>query len=66
MSDLEFLGRVRMTRLTSLEEDIKLSQKQFREDEANREQRHKGITKPTPETVYERLEGDGVVGVKDT
>jgi hypothetical protein len=66
MSDLEFLGNVKMTRLTSLEEDIKLSQQQFRQDEADREQRRRGITKPTPETVYESLEGDCVVGTKDT
>ena len=51
MSDLEFLGRVKMTRLTSLEEDIKLSQKQFREDDLLNK-----VCKPCVQSVVEIVE----------
>lgn len=59
MADLEFLGRVRMNRLTSLEEDFKESRRQFRQDEADREARRKGLGKVVLETTYERLPEDG-------
>ena len=55
---LEFLGRVKTTKLTSLEEDFKESQRQFRQDEADREARRKGLGKVVIETTYERLPED--------
>ena len=58
MGDLEFVGAVKMTRLTSLEEDFKESQRQFRQDEADREARRKGLGKVVIETTYERLPED--------
>ena len=47
-----------MTRLTSLEEDFNESQRQFRQDEADREARRKGLGKVVIETTYERLPED--------
>ena len=59
MGDIEFLGPVKMNRLTSLEEDFKESRRQFRQDEADREARRKGLGKVVLETTYERLPDDG-------
>lgn len=55
MAELEFLGKVKIVRLTSLEEDFKESQRQFRQDEADRDARYKSLKKVKPETSYERL-----------
>jgi hypothetical protein len=56
---LEFFGRVKTTKLTSLEEDFKESQRQFRQDEADRRARRKGLGKVVLETTYEPLPEDG-------
>lgn len=56
MSNLEFLGQIKPKRLTSLEEDYKRSQEEFRKDELNRALRHSGKLKQEPlETIYERF-----------
>ena len=64
MGDLEFLGRVKMNRLTSLEEDFKESRRQFWQDEADREARRKGLGKVVLETTYERLPQNEDMGNK--
>lgn len=54
-SNLEFMGKLKLQRLTSLEEDFKREQAQFREDELDRALRRAGKLKPDPiETSYER------------
>lgn len=56
MSDIEFLGQVKPKRLTSLEEDFKKSQAEFRKDELNRALRRSGkINQESTETTYERF-----------
>ena len=55
MAELEFLGRVKMVKLTSLDEDLKESRRQFRQDEEDRDARRKGLNKFKSETSYERL-----------
>ena len=57
MSDLEFVGRMDPKRLTSLGEDFKASQKQFRDDEQRNALRRMGkLVKPEPKVTRERLE----------
>ena len=56
MSDIEFLGQIKPKRLTSLEEDFKRSQDEFRKDELNRALRRSGkINQESTETTYERF-----------
>lgn len=56
MSDLEFVGRMNPKRLTSLEEDFKASQQQFREDEQRNALRRMGkVVKSESETTRERI-----------
>jgi len=55
LDDIEYLGPVKVNRLTSLEEDFKESRRQFWQDEVDREARRKGLGKVKLETTYERL-----------
>lgn len=56
MSDIEFFAKVSPKRLTSLEEDFKRDQAQFRKDELNRALMRSGKVKSEPqETSYERF-----------
>jgi len=56
MSDLEFLGRMNPKRLTSLEEDFKTSQQQYRDDMQQNALRRAGkLMKPEPEVTRERI-----------
>lgn len=56
MSDIEFLGKVIFNRVTSLEEDFKKSQDEFRRDELNRTLRRSGKIKENPLVItYERF-----------
>lgn len=56
MSNIEFLGQIKPKRLTSLEEDFKSSQAEFRKDEVNRALRRSGkINHESMETTYERF-----------
>jgi len=56
MSDLEFLGRMNPKRLTSLEEDFKTSQQQYRDDMQQNALRRAGkLVKPEPEVTRERI-----------
>ena len=57
MSDAEFFAKVAPKRLTSLAEDFKQSQEEFRRDEKSRELRRAGKF-PIHETTRERLPGD--------
>jgi t-SNARE complex subunit (syntaxin) len=59
MSDAEFFAKIMPKRLTSLAEDFKKSQDEFRQDEKNRELRRSGKL-PTPEITREQLPGDVV------
>jgi len=59
MSDAEFFAKIMPKRLTSLAEDFKKSQDEFRQDEKNRELRRAGKL-PTPEITRERLPRDVV------
>ena len=54
MSDAEFFSKLSPKRLTSLAEDFKRSQEEFRQDEKNRALRLSGET-PVAETTRERL-----------
>jgi hypothetical protein len=54
MSDAEFFAKVIPKRLTSLAEDFKRSQEEFRKDEKDRELRRAGKA-PVPEVTRERL-----------
>ena len=58
MAELEFLGKIKMVRLTSLDEDLKESRRQFRQDEEDRDARRKGLNQVKSETSYERLNGE--------
>ncbi len=56
MSDIEFFAKVNPQRLTSLDEDFKKEQAQFRKDELDRALRWSGKIKSEPqETTYERF-----------
>lgn len=56
MSDIEFFAKVSPKRLTSLEEDSRRDQDQFRKDELDRVFRKLGKVKPAAqETSYERF-----------
>lgn len=56
MSNLEFFGQIKLKRLTSLEEDFKRSQAEYRKDELNRALRRSGkINQESVETTYERF-----------
>jgi len=57
MSDVEFFAKVTPKRLTSLAEDFKSSQEEFRKDEQDRELRRAGKA-PAPEVTRERLPCD--------
>ena len=57
MSDAEFFAKITPKRLTSLAEDFKQSQEEFRQDEINRELRRSGKL-PAPEITRERLSSD--------
>jgi t-SNARE complex subunit (syntaxin) len=59
MSDAEFFAKIMPKRLTSLAEDFKKSQDEFRQDEKNRELRRAGKL-PTPEITCEQLSGEVV------
>jgi hypothetical protein len=60
MSDIEFLGQIKPKRLTSLEEDFKRSQAEYRKDELNRALRRSGkINQESVETTYERFPEEG-------
>jgi len=54
MSDAEFFSKVNPKRLTSLAEDFRCSQEEFRRDEKDRELRKAGKV-PAPEVTRERL-----------
>jgi hypothetical protein len=54
MSDAEFFAKIMPKRLTSLAQDCKKSQDEFRQDEKNRELRRAG-KQPAPEMTRERL-----------
>lgn len=56
MSNLEYIGQVKHQRLTSLEEDFKRDQDQFRKDELDRVFRRSGKVKAeVREITYERF-----------
>lgn len=56
MSDIEFLGQIKPKRLTSLEEDLRRSRAEFRNDELNRALRRSGkMNQESTETTYERF-----------
>lgn len=56
MSDIEFFAKVSPKRLTSLDEDFKKDQAQFRKDELDRAFRRSGKAKPEAhEITYERF-----------
>jgi len=57
MSDVEFFAKVTPKRLTSLAEDFKQSQEEFRKDEKDRGLRRAGNA-PKPEVTRERLPCD--------
>jgi len=57
MSDAEFFAKITPKRLTSLAEDFKQSQEEFRQDEKSRELRRAGNL-PIPEITRERLSSD--------
>lgn len=57
MSDVEFFSKVSPKRLTSLAEDFKSSQEEFRKDEKDRGLRRAGKA-PVPEVTRERLPCD--------
>jgi len=59
MSDAEFFSKITPKRLTSLAEDFKKSQEEFRQDEKSRELRRAGNL-PLPEITRERLTCDVV------
>lgn len=60
MSNLEYMGQIKPRKLTSLEEDYKKSQAEFRKDELNRVLRRSGKPKQEPvETTYERFPEEG-------
>ena len=59
MSDAEFFAKIMPKRLTSLAEDFKNSQDEFRQDEKNIELRRAGKL-PAPEITRERLPRDVV------
>ena len=60
MSNLEYMGQIKPRKLTSLEEDYKRSQAEFRKDELNRALRRSGKLKQEPvETIYERFPEEG-------
>lgn len=54
MDELELIGRMNPQRLTSLAEDFKSEQAEFRNDEAKRKARS-DAPKPVLETTYERF-----------
>jgi hypothetical protein len=54
MGELEFVGRINTQRLTSLAEDFKREQAEFRSDEAKRKV-GRTILKPALEPTYERF-----------
>ena len=54
MNELEFVGRMNPQRLTSLAEDFKREQEEFRSDEAKRKA-GKVTSKPVMEVTYERF-----------
>jgi hypothetical protein len=54
VSDIEFFAKVSPKRLTSLADDFKCSQEEFRKDENDRELRRAGKV-PAPEVTRERL-----------
>ena len=54
MSDAEFFAKVTPKRLTSLADDFKQSQEEFRKDEKDRELRRSGKV-PAPEVTRERF-----------
>ena len=54
MCNVEFFAKLNPKRLTSLAEDFKRSQEEFRQDEKNREFR-RANKQPVPETTRERL-----------
>jgi hypothetical protein len=54
MDELEFIGRMNPQRLTSLSEDFKSEQTEFRNDEAKRKVRS-DAPKTILETTYERF-----------
>lgn len=56
MSDVEFFAKVKPQRLTSLDEDFKKEQAQFRKDELDKDLRRSVQAKSEPqETTYERF-----------
>ena len=56
MSDIEFFANISSKRLTSLDEDSRRDQDQFRKGELDRVFRRSGKLKPAAqETVYERF-----------
>lgn len=57
MSDAEFFAKITPKRLTSLAEDFKQSQEEFRQDEKSRELKRAGKL-PIPEITRERLPSD--------
>ena len=57
MSDAEYFAKITPKRLTSLAEDFKKSQEEFRQDEKARELRRAGKL-PIPEITRERLSSD--------
>jgi hypothetical protein len=56
MSNLECMGQIKPRKLTSLEEDCKKSQSEFRKDELNRGLRRSGKLQQEPvEPAHERF-----------